>query len=512
MRRPHPLCTLALLIIAAAAPLINPTDARAAQNDTHALPDTHDTNAHAPHDTPPNIVIIFTDDQGYADVGVYGAQGFTTPNLDRLASEGVRFTDWYVAQPVCSASRAALLTGCYPNRIGITGALGPNANHGLNTNETTLAEICKSKGYATAVFGKWHLGHRPPFLPGQHGFGTSLVIPYSNDMWPWHPAYAHLPDAAAKRKQGYPDLPLFKNDAITIAEVTGEHQAQFTTMFTEGAVDFINHNADNPFFLYVAHPMPHVPLFVSDKYAGKSEQGLYGDVISEIDWSVGQIMDALDANNIADNTLIIFTSDNGPWLNYGNHAGSTGPLREGKGTTFDGGVRTPCIMRFPLQIKPGSVATQPAMTIDLLPTIANLIGADLPTNKIDGLDIWPIITGEPDAKSPHDAYFFYYKANDLEAMRMGKWKLHFPHQYRTIVGTTPGNDGTPRPYKHPRTTLELYNLETDIGESTNVADQHPDIIERMTQLADTMRADLGDNLTKTKATGKRPPGRIAKRK
>jgi arylsulfatase A len=500
MRTTHPLYTLVLLVAAAA--FAGPA------TPTHTHPAAAQTTTRAQPDDLPNIIIIFTDDQGYADVGVYGATGFATPNLDKLASQGVRFTDWYVAQPVCSASRAGLLTGCYPNRIGITGALGPRATHGINASETTLAEICKSKGYATAMFGKWHLGHRKPFLPVHHGFDEYLGTPYSNDMWPWHPAYANLPDAAAKRKEGYPDLPLIKNDEIAIAEIKGEHQAQFTTMFAEGAVDFINRSAGKPFFLYVAHPMPHVPLFVSDKYAGKSEQGLYGDVISEIDWSVGQIMDALDANNIADNTLIIFTSDNGPWLNYGNHAGSTGPLREGKGTTFDGGVRTPCIMRFPRQIKPGSVATQPAMTIDLLPTIANLIGADLPEHKIDGLDIWPIIVGEPGATNPHDAYFFYYKANDLEAMRMGKWKLHFPHQYRTIIGTTPGKDGTPGPYKYPKTTVELYNLETDIGEATNVADQYPEIVERMTQLADEMRADLGDNLTKTKASGKRPPGRV----
>ncbi len=466
--------------------------------------------AHADPNTPPNIIIIFTDDQGYADVGVFGATGFQTPNLDRMAAQGVRFTDWYVAQPVCSASRTALLTGCYPNRLGITGALGPNANHGINDAEVTIAELCKSRGYATAMFGKWHLGHRTQFLPIHHGFDEYFGTPYSNDMWPWHPAYAKLPDAAAKRKQGYPDLPLIEGDQIAVAEVTGDIQAQFTTMFAQRAVSFIDAHADGPFFLYLAHPMPHVPLFVSDKYKDSSEQGMYGDVISEIDWSVGQILDALDRNSIADNTLVIFTSDNGPWLNYGNHAGSTGPLREGKGTTFDGGVRTPCIMRWPGTINPGTVCTQPAMTIDLFPTIARLIGAELPAHKIDGLDIWPLIVGEEDATNPHEAYFFYYHANDLEAMRAGRWKLHFPHNYRSMVGQTPGTDGSPGKYKQMKTGLALYDIQSDIGETTNVADQYPEVVQRLLTLADEMRADLGDNLTKTKPTGKRQPGRVQK--
>jgi arylsulfatase A-like enzyme len=290
-------------------------------------------------ETLPNLVIIFTDDQGWADVGVQGAQGFETPNLDRMAQEGMRFTSFYAAQPVCSASRAALLTGCYPNRIGISGALGPRARHGIHTREVTLAEICKSRGYATGMYGKWHLGHLPKFLPTRHGFDEYVGTPYSNDMWPLHPDLVRMPDTAAKRKRGYPNLPLIEGGEIIDSEITPEDQTRFTTLFTEKAVGFIERNRKRPFFLYVAHPMPHVPLFVSKKYEGTSKQGLYGDVISEIDWSVGRILAALEKNGISDRTLVIFTSDNGPWLSYGNHGGSAGPLREGKGTTWEGGVR-----------------------------------------------------------------------------------------------------------------------------------------------------------------------------
>ena len=404
----------------------------------------------------PNIVIIFTDDQGYSDVGVYGAKGFTTPNLDQMAADGIRFTDFYVAQPVCSASRTALLTGCYPNRLGITGALGPNATHGLNADETTLAELCKSKGYATAIYGKWHLGNRPPFLPTRHGFDHFYGIPYSNDMWPLHPDLVSLPDAAAKRKRGYPNLPIFEDDRIVDSEVTHEDQKQFTTTFTQRAVAFIDANKDRRFFLYLPHPMPHVPLHVSDNFRGKTARGLYGDVISEIDWSVGRVLDALNRNGLEENTLVIFISDNGPWLSYGDHGGSTGPLREGKGTTFEGGVRVPCIMRWVGKIPPGSVCRQPMMTIDLLPTIARFIGAELPPLTIDGRDASALVLATPGATSPQQSYCFYYHRNDLEAIRSGRWKLHFPHKYRSMDGQELGSGGTPGKYDNNRETgLEL---------------------------------------------------------
>ncbi len=463
--------------------------------------------------TAPNIVIIFTDDQGYSDVGVYGAKGFTTPNLDQMAAEGIRFTDFYVAQPVCSASRTALLTGCYPNRLGITGALGPNATHGLNADETTLAELCKSKGYATAIYGKWHLGNRQPFLPTRHGFDHFYGIPYSNDMWPLHPDLVSLPDAAAKRKRGYPNLPIFEDDRIVDSEVTHEDQKQFTTTFTQRAIAFIDANKDQRFFLYLPHPMPHVPLHVSDNFKGKTARGLYGDVISEIDWSVGRVLDALKRNGLEEKTLIIFISDNGPWLSYGDHGGSTGPLREGKGTTFEGGVRVPCIMRWVGKIPPGSVCRQPMMTIDLLPTIARFIGADLPPRTIDGRDASALVLAIPGATSPQQSYCFYYHRNDLEAIRSGRWKLHFPHKYRSMDGRERGSGGTPGRYDNNRTTgLELYDLATDIGESRNVADAHPEVVKRLSELADAMRRDLGDNLTGIEPTGQREPGRIEQHK
>ena len=327
----------------------------------------------------PNIVIIYCDDLGYGDVGVNGAQGFKTPNLDRLASEGVRFTRFYTAQPVCSASRAALLTGCYPNRIGIKAALGPQATVGISESEMTMGELVKQRGYATAIYGKWHLGHHPQFLPTHHGFDEYFGLPYSNDMWPLHPDYLAAP--GTPKCAGYPNLPLIEGDKVAIPEVTSNEQRQLTTWYTEHAASFIDRNAARPFLLYVPHGMPHVPLHVSEKFQGKSAQGMYGDVIEEIDWSVGEILAALARNNLDERTLVIFSSDNGPWLNYGNHAGSAGPLREGKGTCWEGGVREPFIARFTGSIPAGSVCSEPAMTIDLFPTIARLTGAALPAHK-----------------------------------------------------------------------------------------------------------------------------------
>ena len=455
----------------------------------------------------PNIVIIFTDDQGYSDVGVYGAQGFHTPNLDRMASEGVRFTDFYVAQPVCSASRAALLTGCYPNRIGIIGALGPNAEHGIHDDEVTIAELCKSKGYATAIFGKWHLGHHKKFLPVHHGFDEYCGVPYSNDMWPLHPDIVKLSHDSEKRKRGYPNLPLIEGDEIVDEEITPKDQEQFTTLFTERAVKFIERNQHRPFFLYLPHPMPHVPLFCSDKFKGKSEQGAYGDVISEIDWSVGQILETLRRLKLEDNTLVIFVTDNGPWLSYGNHGGSARPLREGKGTTWEGGVRVPCIMRWPERIPADSVCREPAMTIDVFPTTARLIDGRLPDHKIDGQDLWPLISGVPGAKSPHEVLYFYYHKNDLEALRSGRWKLALPHTYRSLTGE-PGRDGTPNGYSHPKCGLELYDLENDVGEQHNVIAQHPDVAKRLLALTEQARDDLGDSLTTRDGKNTRAPGKL----
>lgn len=436
---------------------------------------------------PPNVVVIFTDDQGWADIGLQGAEGFTTPHLDRMAREGARLTSFYAAQPVCSASRAALLTGRYPNRVGIAGALGPNAAHGIAEEETTLAELCRSRGYATAIFGKWHLGHRPEFLPTRHGFDEYYGIPYSNDMWPFHP----------ESPKAWVDLPTIEGETVVGLNTD---QNRFTNDFTERAVAFIEAHRDEPFFLYVAHPMPHVPLHASSSFRGRSEHGLYGDVIEEIDDSVGRILSTLKRLRIDDDTLVIYSSDNGPWLSYGNHAGSTGPLREGKGTTFEGGVRVPFLARWPGHVPAGVVCDEPAMTIDVLPTVARVIGAELPALPLDGRDIWPLIAGEPDARSPHEVLFFYYHQNDLEALRSGPWKLHFPHGYRTMRGRAPGADGVPGKYDYGvRTGLELYNLDDDIGETTDVADEHPEVMARLQRLADEMREDLGDRLTESSA-------------
>ncbi len=448
----------------------------------------------------PNVVIIFTDDQGYADVGSFGAKGFTTPNLDRMAKEGRRFTDFHAAQAVCSASRAALLTGCYPNRIGIHGALPPGSKIGISDLEVTLAEMAKSRGYATAVYGKWHLGDRPQFLPTRHGFDEYFGLPYSGDMWPHHP----------EAKPGaYPPLPLYDGEKQIKVGLTPEDQEQLTTQYAEHAVAFIEKNKAQPFFLYVTPNMPHVPLYVSDKFRGKSESGLYGDVIMEIDWLVGEILGALKKNGLDENTLVIFSSDNGPWLSYGNHAGSAAPLREGKGTSFDGGHREPFIARWPGRIPADTVCAEPAMTIDLFPTIARLIGGQLSPYKIDGLDIWPLFTGEPGAKNPHDAYFFYYNQNELQAVRSGEWKLFFPHTSRTMLGQEPGKDGKPGRYRPLPVTQALYNLREDIGETRDVAAENPVIVQRLEALAETARADLGDALTKRAASNAREPGRAS---
>jgi len=451
----------------------------------------------------PNIVIIFTDDQGYADVGVFGAKGFVTPNLDRLAVEGRKFTNFHVAQPVCSASRAALLTGCYSNRIGIHGALGPAATHGIAAGEMTLAELVKEKGYATGMVGKWHLGRPAQFLPTHHGFDEYFGLPYSNDMWPLHP----------EAKAGtYPPLPLIEGDHVLKEELTHEDQAQLTTQYTERAVRFIDKNKDRPFFLYVAHNMPHVPLHVSDKFKGKSARGLYGDVIEEIDWSVGEILAALKRNGVEENTWVIFTSDNGPWLSYGDHAGSAAPFREGNGTNWEGGTREPCLMRWPGKIPAGSTCDTMLMTIDLFPTIAKLIGAELPKHKIDGLDVWPIIAGEHGAKNPHDAYFFYYENNQLQAVMSGdgRWKLQLPHTWRTLGERIGGRDGIPAKYEQREIAQpELYDLQNDPGEMADVAAQNPEIVKRLEALAEQARADLGDALTNHQGTGVREAGRVA---
>ncbi|MGN6136064.1 MAG: sulfatase family protein [Aureliella sp.] len=442
----------------------------------------------------PNVVLLFADDLGYADLHCFGGQTMVTPNLDAMAREGRRMTSFYVAQGVCSASRCGLLTGCYNVRVGILGALGPGAKVCLNPEEQTIAEILKPRGYHTAIFGKWHLGDRGVGLPTNHGFDEYFGLPYSNDMWPYHPT-----------ARNFPPLPLIENEKVINANVTAEDQRYLTRWNTEHAIDFMQRHQKEPFFLYVPYNMPHVPIFASEKFEGSTGKGLYHDVIAEIDWSVGEIRKFLRDSGLDERTLVIFTSDNGPWLSYGNHAGSAGPLREGKGTAWEGGVREPTIACWPGQIPAGTESNQLASTIDILPTLAHLAGAKLPERKIDGLNIWPLLSGDEKQTSPHEV-FTYYWGRELHAIRSGPWKLHFPHQYRSLV--EPGKDGQPGPYKTLKCGLELYNVEEDVGEKTDVADQHPDVVERLKKLADQARSDLGDALTKTQGSGLRPAGKL----
>lgn len=458
----------------------------------------------------PNVVIIFIDDMGYGDIGPFGATAYSTPSLDRMAKEGRCFTDFLVSSAVCSASRAALLTGCYHERVGIRGALGPNARIGIADSETTIAEICKSKGYATACFGKWHLGHHRQFLPLQHGFDEFYGLPYSNDMWPFHPDYANLPPDAAKRKQGYPELPMIEGNEICDESVDGKDQEQLTGEYTRRAVDFIQRNRDRPFFLYVPHSMVHVPLFVSDRFRDASGAGLYGDVVQEIDWSVGQILGTLRQLDLAEKTLVIFTSDNGPWLSYGNHAGNSGGLREGKGTMFEGGIREPTIMWWPGKIPAASSCNELASTIDILPTVAHLIGAELPTLPIDGVNMAELLVSPNPVTGPRDSFYYYYAGGELQAVRDRQWKLVLAHSYRSMNGKPGGKDGSPGNYTQLKTTQQLFDLKSDPGETTDVSTANPEQVERLIQMAERARSDLGDKITERDGPGIRPSGKLRK--
>ena len=437
----------------------------------------------------------------------FGSINYETPHINKLAKEGMLFTNFYSVQAVCSASRAALLTGSYPNRIGISGALMPYSTTGLNENEITIAELLKEKGYATSIFGKWHLGFQEKFLPLNHGFDTFLGIPYSNDMWPVDFDGNQISDSSDWRKKSYPQLPLIENFNKIDEIRTLEDQAKLTTLLTERSVEFINNNKDNPFFLYVPHPMPHVPIAVSNKFKGKSPQGLYGDLMMEIDWSVGEIVKAVKQNNLEENTLVIFTSDNGPWLNFGNHAGSTGGLREGKGTSFEGGQRVPTIMKWPKVISAGSISNNIAATIDVFPTIANIVSSGLPKHKIDGVDISSILEGRRDS-NPRDHLYYYYGKNNLEAVRKDNWKLVFPHESRSYKNVLPKNDGHPGPYSKFTAEYALYNLRRDPGEEYNVKELYPEIVKELEDLAEIARNDLGDDLNNRIGNNIRESGTI----
>ncbi|HND56465.1 MAG TPA: sulfatase, partial [Pirellulaceae bacterium] len=349
----------------------------------------------------------------------------------------------------------------------------------MNASEKLLPELLKERGYATAIFGKWHLGDSPEFLPKRHGFDDYFGLPYSNDMWPNHPT-----------SKTYPPLPLIDGDRVV---ATNPDQTQLTTWSTERAVRFIEQNKDRPFFLYVPHSMPHVPLFVSEKFRGKSERGLFGDVISELDWSVGQILETLRKTGVDDNTLVLFTSDNGPWLSYGDHAGNAGPLREGKGTTWEGGTRVPALARWPGRVPAGRTCDEFCSTLDVLPTLVKLAGGATPTDRvIDGHDAWPLWSGVAGAKSPYEVFYYYWEYR-LEAIRSGPWKLHFPHDYRSLKGDA-GTGGQPGPYVQKKTERQLFNLAADIGEQVDRSAENPEVVARLEQLATHARRTLGDTL------------------
>lgn len=462
------------------------------------------SGAFAQKTAPPNIVLIFMDDMGYGDPVCYGGGPYKTPNIDALAVTGMRFTNFYAAQAVCSASRSALLTGSYPTRIGLHGALDHNSKIALNPKEETIAELLKGRGYSTGMVGKWHLGNRPPFLPLQQGFDEYLGLPYSNDMWPVHyDGTPYAPDSNNYRSS-YPQLPLIDGNTTVRTLKTLEDQSLLTKMYTERAVAFIDKHKQQPFFLYLAHSMVHVPLAVSPAFKGRSGAGLFGDVMEEVDWSVSEVMKTLKKNNLLNNTIVIFTSDNGPWLNYGNHAGNSGGFREGKGTAWDGGVKVPAIISWPGKIRGGLVTPQLLTTMDILPTLVTLTGAKMPVNKIDGVDFSKLILGNPDYNA-RDEFAYYYDVNSLKAIRKGPWKLVFPASSRTYGAPgTIGRDGFPGEYGTENVQLALYNLAMDPGEDRDMKAQYPEVVRELTAIADTYRRMLGDGLTRVVGNEVRP--------
>lgn len=460
----------------------------------------------------PNIIIVFMDDMGYGDLSVNGALDYKTPYLDQMASKGVRFTNFLSAQATCTASRAALLTGNYPNRMNMYGAFGPNSKIGLHVSEVTIADMLKQKGYNTHMIGKWHLGNEPDFLPTRQGFDSYLGLPYSNDMWPVE--YDGTPAKPGGRVAHYPVLPLLqinKDMQIpdTVMKITNlKDQAQLTTTYTEDAVRYIRENKDTPFFLYLAHSMPHAPIAVSSKFRGKSEQGLFGDMMMEIDWSMEQISKALKDAKVDKNTIVIFTSDNGPWLNFGNHNGNTAGFRGGKGNSWEGGVRVPCIISWPAVVSPGTVANQLSSTIDVFATIADIVKFSEHPHRIDGISFLPILKNTNN-EALRKEFYYYYNKNDLEAVRLDHWKLVLPHDYRSYENILPEDNGFGGKYaKGTVDSLELYDLRRDPGERYNVIEKYPEIRERLLELAEKARMDLGDDLTNSQGPNRRPIGRI----
>ena len=429
---------------------------------------------------PPNIVFIYADDLGYGDLGCYGS-AIRTPHLDGMAAEGVRFTQFYSANPVCSPSRAAALTGRYPTRTGVPRVLFPTDTTGLADSETTIAQLLKPQHYRTMCIGKWHLGHLPAYLPTSRGFDEYFGIPYSNDMKP---------------------RPLLHNLEQVEEPATLE---TLTARYTEQAVRFIERSKDGPFFLYMPHTFPHIPLAASPRFRGKSQLGLYGDVIEELDWSVGQVLGALKRNGIDDNTLVMFSSDNGPW-----YQGSPGGLRGRKGMTYEGGVREPFLARFPGRIPQGAVCKGVAATIDILPTVAKLTGAPLPTLSLDGIDIWPLLTGQ--RPSLEREALLYFDGWNLQCARWGKWKLHVARYNSVAYSPAPAGGRVNLPLRSP----ELYDIENDAEESYDTAGEHPTIVaeirQRVERLLRTFPAEVTTAWEETQGrlTTETPAGAVPK--
>jgi len=438
----------------------------------------------------PNFIIIFTDDQGYGDLGSFGSKSIKTPNIDRLATEGRKFTSFMVASPVCTPSRAALLTGCYPKRIGMhQHVLFPTSKKGLNPKEHTIADQLSALGYATACFGKWHLGHHPEVLPTSNGFDTYFGIPYSNDM--------NHPDNKGKPQGGFAGMDILWKDPMstltkwktpliedtTIVELPVD-QRTVTRRYTQKAIEFVTENKDKPFFVYLPHSMPHIPLYVPDDVRDPNPQNAYINTIEHIDSEVGRLLNTLDELRLSENTYVIYTTDNGPWLPFRHHGGSAGPLRDGKGTTFEGGQRVPCLIRGP-GVPAGTVCNALASTIDILPTIAALSDSKLPrTRQIDGHDISALIKGDVNI-SPRKEFVHYTSRGDLEGIRQGDWKLLVkkPRQ--------PRNNNQQKPTKPPQ--ILLFNLKEDLGETVNVAEQHPDIVARLRTRMTELDAEITEN-------------------
>jgi arylsulfatase A len=429
----------------------------------------------------PNVVLIYVDDLGYGDLGCYGSEKNDTTHIDRMAKEGMRFTDYYSASPVCSPSRAALLTGCYPGRVGFdvfgekknAWVLFPGYAEGFHPDERLLPELLKEKGYATSHIGKWHLGDQPEHLPTRHGFDSYYGIPYSNDM------------CVTVKRRNYPPMPLMRNETVIQQQPT---QAALIERYTEEAVSFIRANRDKPFFLYLAHLHVHLPHYVMEPFVSQSRNGRYGAALAAVDWSTGVLMAELKRLGIEDNTIVIFTSDNGSRTR--GEGGSNGPLRGHKGQTWEGGMRVPCIVKWPGQVPAGKVSGELATAMDFYPTLASLTGYDVPSlPKHDGVDLLPVWRGESGAKAPR-GHFFYFMRNDLHAVRSGKWKLR--HAF--------GDDRKSDPTK-----LELYDLIEDPGETRDLAAQHPDVVKRLTGAMAEIRAELGDARLGIKGTERRPP-------